>query len=101
MISFKLIYLFVRLASIFRKEDFYAAHANNSLPSFDVMVTNPPYSGDNMEKLLDIACSVGKPFFLLLPNYVYRKVNLPYVIFFLVVAISFVCANNEVCNVSV
>ena len=56
-----------------RKEDFYAVAASNSLPNFDVMVTNPPYSGDNVEKLLRISLSSSKPFFLLMPNYVYTK----------------------------
>jgi hypothetical protein len=56
-----------------KKEDFYAVTAAGENPEFDVLVTNPPYSGDNVEKLLNFSLSCGKPFFLLMPNYVYGK----------------------------
>lgn len=55
------------------KEDFYLAHAENRLPQYDVLVTNPPYSGTNMERLLRICVDSGKPWLLLMPNYVYTK----------------------------
>jgi hypothetical protein len=55
------------------KEDFYQVHLENRLPRYDVMVTNPPYSGSNMEKILRICSAQNKPWFLLLPNYVYTK----------------------------
>lgn len=42
-------------------------------PCAAVLVTNPPYSGDNVEKLLTFCASMGKPFFLLMPNWVYTK----------------------------
>lgn len=52
------------------KEDFYS---KTSHPEYDVLVTNPPYSYDNIEKLLRFTYSSGKPFLLLVPNYVYAK----------------------------
>ena len=60
---------------MFRKEDFYAVIAAKQTPEFDVLVTNPPYSGDNVDKLMNFSLSSGKPFFLLMPNYVYQKVS--------------------------
>lgn len=56
-----------------RLEDFYAKIACNSIPEYDVLVTNPPYSGDNMARLLSFCKQSKKPWFLLLPNYVYMK----------------------------
>ena len=54
-------------------KDFYERIRNNELPEFDVLVTNPPYSATHMEKLIDFCCKLSKPWFLLLPNYVYTK----------------------------
>lgn len=54
-------------------EDFYAQIAENRIPPHDVVVTNPPYSGDHVEKLLKWCRSNGKPFFLLMPNYFCKK----------------------------
>jgi hypothetical protein len=54
-----------------RPEDFYAKIEAGTVPSFDVLVTNPPYSGDHMRKLLQFATQCGKPWLLLVPNYVY------------------------------
>jgi hypothetical protein len=58
-------------------EDFYNKIETDTVPAFDVMITNPPYSGDHMEKLLKFCAGYcakkKKPFFLLLPNYVYTK----------------------------
>lgn len=55
------------------KEDFYATILNNEIPDYDVLVTNPPYSSDHMKKLLKFCVESKKPWFLLLPNYVYTK----------------------------
>lgn len=52
--------------------DFYKSQRND-LPPFDVLVTNPPYSGDHIEKLLNFTAKTSKPCFLLLPNYVATK----------------------------
>ncbi|GBG27129.1 Hypothetical Protein FCC1311_033522 [Hondaea fermentalgiana] len=56
-----------------RCEDFYKMIETNSTPEFDVVVTNPPFSGDHMERIIQWAASTGKPFFLLMPNFVYTK----------------------------
>lgn len=56
-----------------KKEDFYAKIAIGAIPSYDVLVTNPPYSQDHMHRLIDFCWASNKPFFLLLPNYVYTK----------------------------
>lgn len=56
-----------------RKEDFYAKIASQSTPDYDVLVTNPPYSQDHMQRLVQFARESSRPFVLLLPNYVYMK----------------------------
>jgi hypothetical protein len=58
-----------------RKEDFYEVKKNLSrLPSFDLLLTNPPYSADHMDRLLHFCINeINVPFCLLLPNYVYMK----------------------------
>jgi hypothetical protein len=56
-----------------KKEDFYKRLAANDLPEYDVLVTNPPYSEDHMEKLTNFVYHSNKPWFLLVPNYVYCK----------------------------
>ena len=53
--------------------DFYQDIANNQIPEHDILVTNPPYSGEHMEKLLDFCKTNRKPSFLLLPHFVYTK----------------------------
>ncbi|KAG2428238.1 hypothetical protein HYH02_014420 [Chlamydomonas schloesseri] len=58
---------------IHRKRDFYADVANGQLPAYDIMVTNPPYSADHKERILDFCLRSGKPWALLLPNYVATK----------------------------
>lgn len=58
-----------------KNEDFYQVQAAGQVPDYDVFITNPPYSGDHVEKLLKFVVTTGKkkPWFLLMPNYVYRK----------------------------
>lgn len=56
-----------------KNEDFYKAIADKRIPNYDVLVTNPPYSGDNMERLLRFVLSTSKPALLLVPNYLYTK----------------------------
>jgi len=56
--------------------DFYDDIQKNTTPEYDVLITNPPYSGVHMEKLLDYCSKIaqsGKPFLLLLPHFVYTK----------------------------
>lgn len=54
-------------------EDFYARVRARDLPPFDVLVTNPPYTADHVERLLGVCASVRQPCCLLLPSYVYTK----------------------------
>lgn len=56
-----------------RCEDFYAVQAAGKTPMYDVLITNPPYSGDHIEKLLSFCALSGKPWFCLLPHWVYTK----------------------------
>jgi len=56
-----------------RCEDFYSVIESQTLPEFDVIVSNPPYSGDHIEKCINFCVSTDKPWFLLLPNFVYMK----------------------------
>jgi hypothetical protein len=54
--------------------DFYDDISKGHTPSYDVLVTNPPYSGVHMEKLLQFcADNAPKPYMLLLPHFVYTK----------------------------
>ncbi|GBG32671.1 Protein FAM173B [Hondaea fermentalgiana] len=50
-------------------EDFYTSET----PEHDVLVTNPPYSFDHVERLLDFTAKNKKPALLLMPNYVCGK----------------------------
>ena len=53
--------------------DFYSDVANNAVPEYDVLLTNPPYSGDHKERCISFAMASGKPWALLLPTYVSTK----------------------------
>jgi len=50
-------------------EDFYTAKE----VTYDVVVTNPPYSSDHVERMFKYLFTRAKPFFCLIPNYVYTK----------------------------
>lgn len=62
---------------IHRKRDFYQDVKQKSIPNHDVFISNPPYSGDHKERCLEFAIKNlrenGRPFFLLMPNYVAVK----------------------------
>jgi hypothetical protein len=55
------------------KQDFYECIRTSTVPPYDVLVTNPPYSADHMQRLLAFCVTTSKPWFLLVPNYVYTK----------------------------
>merc|ERR1712194_10075 len=59
------------------KRDFYQDIRQNSVPDYDMLVTNPPYSGNHKEQCLEFAVNqlktFGRPFFLLMPNYIATK----------------------------
>lgn len=50
--------------------DFYEAQRLKTVPAYDVLVTNPPYSADHVPRLLKFAEESGLPYLLLMPNYV-------------------------------
>ena len=54
-------------------KDFYRTLATGKLPKHDVLLTNPPYSEVHVEKLVRHCAGSGKPWLLLMPNYVYMK----------------------------
>lgn len=59
-----------------RKEDCYTVWSSMKCPAFDVLITNPPYSGDHVEKLVRFVTSARfdeRPWFLLLPQFVHKK----------------------------
>ena len=56
-----------------RCEDFYEKQKLGQIPAHDVVITNPPYSGDHPEKLLQWCRANRKPFCLLMPNYFINK----------------------------
>lgn len=52
-----------------RNRDFYT----DDIPDYDVLVTNPPYSADHVERLVGFALAQRKPFAFLLPTYVLAR----------------------------
>lgn len=50
-------------------EDFYAVAAAGTVPAHDVVVTNPPYTGNHVERLLAFLANNSKPLCVLMPNY--------------------------------
>jgi len=50
-------------------EDFYDVISKNQIPKHDVILTNPPYSGDHFHKLLTFLQNNNKPALLLLPEH--------------------------------
>lgn len=58
-------------------EDFYKVVASGQLPEHDVLLTNPPYTGDHVERFIRFAVENGKPWFLLVPDYFANRPNYP------------------------
>ena len=58
-----------------RCEDFHAvvAAGGGAVPEHDVLVTNPPYSAEHLQKLFEHCVGSGKAWALLLPWFVVRK----------------------------
>ena len=56
-----------------KKEDFYKVQSSGSIPDYDILITNPPYSSDHVEKLFNFCIGSKKPWMLLLPNYFYMR----------------------------
>ncbi|KAG1671460.1 hypothetical protein FOA52_003118 [Chlamydomonas sp. UWO 241] len=58
---------------IHEKRDFYADISAGTVPEYDLLITNPPYSSDHKERILQFCKDSGKPWALLMPNYVANK----------------------------
>eukprot|EP01041_Mallomonas_annulata_P001350 gene1350-2603_t len=56
-----------------RNRDFYADINKKTLPVYDILVTNPPFSGEHKQRLLLFLTRSPKPFALLLPAYTATK----------------------------
>jgi hypothetical protein len=56
-----------------RNEDFYSVWAEGRVPAHDILITNPPFSGDHIERTLRFAAENGKPWLLLLPQFIAKK----------------------------
>eukprot|EP00232_Nephroselmis_pyriformis_P008264 CAMPEP_0182900856 /NCGR_PEP_ID=MMETSP0034_2-20130328/29171_1 /TAXON_ID=156128 /ORGANISM="Nephroselmis pyriformis, Strain CCMP717" /LENGTH=303 /DNA_ID=CAMNT_0025035137 /DNA_START=734 /DNA_END=1642 /DNA_ORIENTATION=+ len=56
-------------------EDFYKVAEEEECPEHDILLTNPPYSADHMERILAFCKrrNQGRPFMLLMPGWVYNK----------------------------
>ena len=54
-------------------EDFYKTIKEHKVPVHDVIVTNPPFSGDHIARLFDFLHVNGKPFLVLLPQYEHKR----------------------------
>ena len=50
--------------------DCYSAQKSNGVPPFDFILTNPPYSGDHIQRSLTFACRSQKPWAFLLPSHI-------------------------------
>jgi len=53
-----------------RNEDFYQVQNEGRVPKHDIVVTNPPYSGDHVARMCDFLVRNNKPFLCLVPVYV-------------------------------
>lgn len=53
--------------------DFYQDIQTKNIPVHDVLLTNPPYSGNHKQSLLSYLSTSNKPFALLLPAYTANK----------------------------
>lgn len=71
----------ITIKVINENRDFYQDIKKNKVPQYDILITNPPYSGDHKSKLLNYIASTKehsennlmKPFLLLLPLYTCTK----------------------------
>ena len=54
-------------------EDFYQVIQDGCVPQHDVVVTNPPYSGDHFERLIKFCVENNKPALLLIPEHLSKK----------------------------
>ena len=67
--------LYLPCVSFGRCEDFYDKIATGTVPEHDILITNPPYSADHMEKIFQFCAAENRdrPWFVLVPHFVYTK----------------------------
>lgn len=55
--------------------DFYADIENNTIPVHDVLITNPPYSKDHMQRIFRFCThdNGDRPWLILVPSFVFTK----------------------------
>eukprot|EP00796_Vickermania_ingenoplastis_P002495 gene2495-1555_t len=58
---------------IHENRDFYADIESGSIPAFDMLVTNPPFSDDHIQRLLKFLLDQDKPWAFLAPEYIATK----------------------------
>ena len=62
---------------IHEKRDFYKDIEDSNIPNHHTLITNPPYSDEHKERCLQFCLKQflerGRPFFLLMPDYVAKK----------------------------
>jgi hypothetical protein len=51
----------------------YSAQREKSVPLHDILLSNPPYSGEHIRRALHYAVSTSKPWAFLLPSYVFLR----------------------------
>lgn len=56
-----------------KPEDFYAVLKGGRVPNYSVLVSNPPFSGNHIRRLLEFAVSRPVPYMLLLPSNVFLR----------------------------
>ena len=54
-------------------EDFYAVIKGDELPAHDVLVSNPPFSGQHIQRAMDFCVRHSTPWALLLPTHVLER----------------------------
>ena len=61
-----------------RNEDFYAVVAAGRVPDHDVLVTNPPYSSDHMQRILRFCAASNRhvhPMMNILQQYIHHPTH--------------------------
>ena len=52
---------------------FYQDIDDGKIPNYDILVTNPPYSDDHMQRLMEFLIASNKPWAMLVPDYTATK----------------------------
>ena len=56
-----------------KNEDFYQCIKENTIPSYDILISNPAWSNNHIEKCFQFCKASNKPYLLLIPNFCYMK----------------------------